>query len=285
MAVSIGSGAELQPSSSHAASSCEISTPESSASSEDSDNCCETEQAIHEESTTKLARYEKLYLKEKRKAESYKKLLRNSTKRLKNVKKCSVENDLSFVNKIFNNDQIISLQRKQQGKTNMFVKWSNVTITKALKLKFSCGGSGYEELLKQGYPLPSVRTLQRRSQNLKFDSGILHEVFEFLRIKVESFESHEKDCVLILDEMAITSGNVYDCSLSKYFGNVTLPEHSGMATHVLVFMLGGVITRWKQVVAYYYTSDSVNGAVFHDIIECIFQKAEELQLNILKCNI
>ncbi|XP_069676884.1 uncharacterized protein [Periplaneta americana] len=56
MAVSIGSGAELQPSSSHAASSCEISTPESSASSEDSDNCCQTEQAIHEESTTKLAR-------------------------------------------------------------------------------------------------------------------------------------------------------------------------------------------------------------------------------------
>ncbi|KAJ4426849.1 hypothetical protein ANN_26648 [Periplaneta americana] len=226
MAVSIGSGAELQPSSSHAASSCEISTPESSASSEDSDNCCETEQAIHEESTTKLA-------------------------------------------------------RKQQGKTNMFAKWSNVTITKALKLKFSCGGSGYEELLKQGYPLPSVRTLQRRLQNLKFDSGISREVFEFLRIKVESFESHEKDCVLILDEMAITSGNVYDCSLSKYFGNVTPPEHSDMATHVLVFMLGGVITRWKQVVAYYYTSDSVNGAVFHDIIECIFQKAEELQLNIL----
>ncbi|XP_069705824.1 uncharacterized protein [Periplaneta americana] len=46
MEVSVGSGAELQPSSSHAASSCEISTPESSASSEASDDCCETELAI-----------------------------------------------------------------------------------------------------------------------------------------------------------------------------------------------------------------------------------------------
>ncbi|KAJ4434141.1 hypothetical protein ANN_16461 [Periplaneta americana] len=55
MEVSIGNCAELQPSSSHAASSCEISSPKSSASSEASDCCCETEQAIHEELITRLA--------------------------------------------------------------------------------------------------------------------------------------------------------------------------------------------------------------------------------------
>lgn len=47
------------------------------------------------------------------------------------------------------------------------MKWSNNTITKVLRLKFSCGGSGYEELLKQGHPLPSERTLKRRLQNLR----------------------------------------------------------------------------------------------------------------------
>jgi len=47
-----------------------------------------------------------------------------------------------------------------------------------------CGNNGYEELLKQNIPLPSLRTLRRRLQNLKFSTGILHEVFKFLRIKI-----------------------------------------------------------------------------------------------------
>jgi hypothetical protein len=64
-------------------------------------------------------------------------------------------------------------------------------------------------------------------------------------------------------------------------GEVTLPHHKGVGTHVLAFLLGGVTTRWKQVVAYYFTSDSVNGAVLTDIIEQIFNKANEINLNIL----
>lgn len=99
-----------------------------------------------------------------------------------------------------------------------FVKWSNATIKKALKLKFACGNNGYDEILKQKIPLPSLRTLRRRLQNLKFDSGILYEVFNFLKIKVDTFSSpHEKDCVIVLDEMAISPANVFDTSLNKYF--------------------------------------------------------------------
>lgn len=186
-----------------------------------------------------------------------------------------------MLKQVFNNDQISALKKKKLKKTTKLMKWTNDTVTKSLKLKFSCGGSGYSELIKQGYPLPSIRTLQRRLQNLKFDSGILNEVFSFLKLKVENFSTYEKDCVLVLDEMAITPGKMYDTSLSKYFGEVTLPYHSGLATHVLLFMLGGVTSRWKQVVAYYFTSDSVNGAVLKDIIIEIFKKAEEVDLNIL----
>lgn len=167
---------------------------------------------------------------------------------------------------MFNQDQILALKKKQVRKSTKLMEWSNSTLTKSLKLKFSCGISGYNELLRQGYPIPSIRTLQRRLENLKFDSGILHEIFSFLELKVASFGPHEKDCVLVMDEMAITPGTSYDTSLKKYFGNVTLPDHSGLATHVLVFMLGGITSRWKQVVAYYFTSDSVNGDIFKNII-------------------
>lgn len=264
-----------QPTTSYEASSEVL--PQLSISNENS----EDDSSPNEVLLAKLDKYKTMYLREKRKAENYKRLLRNNKKQIAKMSGMKKVMEYPLLQQLFNKDQIVALEKRQRKCSTKFMKWSNVTITNSLKLKFSCGGNGYEELIKEGYPLPSIRTLQRRLQNLKFDCGILNEVFDFLKIKVESFEAHEMDCVLVLDEMAITPGNTYDSSLNKYYGNVTLPDHSGIATHVLVFMLGGVNTRWKQIVAYYFTGDSVNGAAFNDIIKKIFDKAVALGLNIL----
>jgi hypothetical protein len=62
--------------------------------------------------------------------------------------------------------------------------WLDGTVQKALQLKFSCGHSGYDTLLKQGLPYPSIITLQRRLKNIAFDDGVLHSAFKLLKIKV-----------------------------------------------------------------------------------------------------
>lgn len=54
--------------------------------------------------------------------------------------------------------------------------WCSDTVKKALKYKFVCGNAGYEEIARD-WPLPSLRTLSRRLDGLKFQSGILDEVF------------------------------------------------------------------------------------------------------------
>lgn len=114
---------------------------------------------------------------------------------------------------------------------------------------------------------------------LKFDSGILDEVFKFLEIKIETFKDiHEKECVLIMDEMAITPSNVFNVSLNKNVGNITLPNHEGIATYVFVFIFG---TWWKQTVAYYFTGLSVNGVVYNDIITNLITKCESIGLKIM----
>lgn len=51
-----------------------------------------------------------------------------------------------------------------------------------------------------------------------------------------------------------------------------------LATHGLVFMLGGIFVRWKQVVAYHYTPDGFDGACLKPIIEEIITKAESIGL-------
>lgn len=81
-------------------------------------------------------------------------------------------------------------------------------------------------------------------QNIKFDNGILNEVFDFLSIKVSAFKnSLDNHCMLVLDEMSITPSHIFDISKNTYLGTATLPNYLGdkhIATHALVLMLAGI---------------------------------------------
>ena len=46
-------------------------------------------------------------------------------------------------------------------------------------------------------------------------------------------------------------------------------------------MFSGIRLRWKQVVAYYFTGNSVTGKAFKAIIVEIIKKANEKKLNVL----
>ena len=90
---------------------------------------------------------------------------------------------------------------------------------------------------------------------------------------------HERECCLTLDEMSITAGAEFDTRTGRFIGDVTLPDHSGIATHSLVFMLGGITTRWKQTVAYYFTGNSTDGSVFAPIVLSIIKHCYDIGLN------
>lgn len=62
---------------------------------------------------------------------------------------------LNNLQRIFTNDQL-SLLRTNKKKVQ---KWSKESILKALKIRFSCGMNGYEELRRQHFPFPGIRTL------------------------------------------------------------------------------------------------------------------------------
>lgn len=58
----------------------------------------------------------------------------------------------------------------------------------------------------------------------------------------------KKECVLLLDEMALKQGVEFDVATSKYFGEMTLLKSNELASHVLVIMLCEIYSRWKQTV-------------------------------------
>lgn len=80
----------------------------------------------------------------------------------------------------------------------------------------------------------------RRLQNICFLPGVLEEVLEVLKRKVETMEDVEKDCVLFMDEMEISQGFDHDRSLDCRFRNTTLPASSvDVANRALVLWLVG----------------------------------------------
>lgn len=131
--------------------------------------------------------------------------------------------------------------------------------------------------------MPSLRTLNEQLDGWKFTSGISNESFQFLQLKISCFKSdRDKDCLIVLDEISITSGIQYDSSLADFIGYVTLPGHNDkeLATHDLVFMLAGISHRWKQTVAFYFTGNSTDGSKFKTIILDIIKQAEDIGLNV-----
>lgn len=218
----------------------------------------------------KMIGYEQHFKKSATEITLLKNCIRFMDKRLK-----TLENNDTILHSIFKTDQIEASKKKSTAS----VKWSRSTIMKALRLKFSCGNNGYEELIKQNIPLPCLRTLRRILLNINFEPGILHEVFKFLEIKIQTFKNDdEKDCVLIMDE---TPANLFVMSSNTKIGNSTLPNHKRTGINVLVFMLGGISTRWKQIIAYYFTEKTIEGNVYHDIIVDIITKVKNIGLNIV----
>lgn len=75
--------------------------------------------------------------------------------------------------------------------------------------------------------------------------------------------------------MKIEKGSDFDCGLDRFLGYIILPKLGNvLACSSLVFMIGGISSRWKQVLGYHYTGLGTTGA--HDVILEIITKCEEM---------
>lgn len=74
------------------------------------------------------------------------------------------------LNATFNHEQIRKMSNKR--KSHQGWRWSNETIEAAIRARLACGHSGYNYLLRElKYPFPSIRTINRRLENLKLSPG------------------------------------------------------------------------------------------------------------------
>ena len=111
------------------------------------------------------------------------KLLQKQVKCMKREKKLLMSNHakcMASLHKLFTDDQLRAHDRKSMRGS----KWGVITAKKALQLRFTCRSTGYEQLLQQRFPLPSLRTLQRKMQGV-FEPGTLVAEFNLLQLNVK----------------------------------------------------------------------------------------------------
>lgn len=113
---------------------------------------------------------------------------------------------------------------------------------------------------------------------------MLDVIFDLLKHKIASFHDCEMEVMLAADEMAIVDGKQFDPSTQSEIGSITVPlfksTNEPNATKALVFMIGGISTRWKQTVAYFLTGNSIHPEAFKNISFEIIQKCESIGLRV-----
>ncbi|XP_014672937.1 PREDICTED: THAP domain-containing protein 4-like [Priapulus caudatus] len=105
---------------------------------------------------------------------------------------------VSSISGVFNTDQIEAMKLPQGSKN---VRWSHVTVREAMQLRCVLGVTGYNFLREKSYPLPTLRTLCYRFQNLEFSPGIQETIIDLLAVKLSQMKPEERHAVLAVDEV------------------------------------------------------------------------------------
>jgi hypothetical protein len=206
----------------------------------------------------------------------------------------------SLVSKVLSPDQI-----KAMGSKTGPAKWSDATLKKAVHLRLTSGRSGYE-LLRTMLPLPCQNTISSHVSCINFSPGILDDFIFLLSKKTAKMSTIEKQCVLLIDEMAIRPSLEYDVATQRMIGEPTIPPSTSsqgkgkgkgkgkgteevekkvkpqfsvpLATHILAFLIAGTAVRYKMVTAYHHTNTSFDAKVVADIIKEIIIKLHNVGL-------
>jgi hypothetical protein len=126
--------------------------------------------------------------------------------------------------------------------------------------------AAYRELGESGaLILPSERVLRDYKNYFKPKAGINKENIDCLKEKTSSFSAVQRYVAVVMDEMKIQSNLVYDKVSGDLIGFVdlgdpmtsfaNLPEDDAIASHALAFLVRGLCTDLKHIVAYFFTKD------------------------------
>jgi len=159
--------------------------------------------------------------------------------------------------------------------------WSLDSVIKSIKVRASGGSAALKTASKVLFPLAGERTVQRRTEHIKFEPGVQHQILDAFGKELETFEDDDLDCLIYFDDMSTKSRRCWDPGTHSFIGQVTLPNVDGLATKATVFVIAGVRRKWKVTSAWHLVPDEGCPDQIAEVILELLQKALDLKLNVL----
>ena len=116
------------------------------------------------------------------------------------------------------------------------------------------------KLLSKLFTLPSKRTLQQSLQRTNVMPGFSDSIFAALKLKISEMDEKDRCVAVVFDEMSLKNGLVYNHGFDKIEGFEDFDEFGSfhfVADHALVFMVHGLLSKWKQPVHYFPTMGTI----------------------------
>lgn len=153
---------------------------------------------------------------------------------------------------------------------------------KLMALSLHNFGARAYRFLSRIIALPSKTSLCLWLHSLPCEPGFNEEILSTIGHKVQSMAHRDRVCSLMIDEMSLKSGLVYDSGSDAIvgyedFGSV-LGRRDKIVTSALVFMLRGLASNWKQPLSYFLTSSTCKMTDVKQLLFACLSKIHDLGL-------
>ena len=178
-------------------------------------------------------------------------------------------------------------QIKMSSRNKYGYRWSDED--KAFALTVYHASPKCYRLLAKRFALPSVSLLRRTMAKINITNGFHHSIFEGLRARATTMTEQQKLCCLVFDEMSISERLVYLSKSDKIEGFETIRPNNKtpfVANHACVFMVKGLVEKWKQPVGYEFSSGTLPVDTLQSLVCTCIEKllAIGLYVKILICD-
>nr|XP_034834203.1 uncharacterized protein LOC117990819 [Maniola hyperantus] len=131
--------------------------------------------------------------------------------------------------------------------------------------------------------LPKRKTLSTLLQKINLKPGKTVELFEELKKPVTKLNDNHKFCTIIFDEMAISPNLTYCRKNDEIIGMVDDGEEKKkqICDHVLVFMVRGIIKKFKQPVYFTFCRGSTKADSLKAQIKTVIKEVEATGLKVV----
>ena len=176
--------------------------------------------------------------------------------------------------------QFVMGQVRQSSRSARGRRWTDKEKTFALSLLHSSPKT--YRLLRKVFALPSLSTLRQIVARVDIMPGFSKNILHALELKTKALTLNDQLVSLVVDEMSIKEGVSYDKHHDAIEGFVHTTERGEeLANYALVFMVRGLLTKWKSPIGYFLSNGAMMGKVMKSLLLQAIDEVRAIGLTVM----